>query len=92
MDEQYDGLEEIVEDEFLDENLEYQDECEPNVENLYEKQMNEAEIQNAIDRVKEGPDDLKDDDLKIIELESEFADAKVVTPDEPIIIRHRRRW
>ena len=88
MDEQFDGLEQIVEDEFLDENLEYQDECEPNVENLYEKQMNETEIENAIDRAKEEQDDLKDDGPEIVELESEFANAKISSAKEPLIIRY----
>ena len=90
MDEQYDGLEEIIEDELLDENFESQDECEPNVEDLYVRQLNETEIQNAIDNVKEGPVELKDDEPDIMDIESEFANAKISPSKESRIIRYLR--
>ena len=103
MEEQFDGLEQIVEDEILEENPEYQyecleenlenqDECEPNFEDPYKRQLNESEIKNAIDRAKEEEDDLKDDEPDIMDIESEFANARVSPSKRPFIIRHRRRW
>ena len=99
MAEHFSELEQIVEneileenpehqDEYLEENLEHQDECEPNVEDPYVKQLAKVEIQNAIEGVKVEPDELKVDEPQIVELEREFANAKVVRPDGPFIIRY----
>lgn len=86
MEKQFDGIEQIVEDEYLDENLEYQDEIGPEIDGSYERQLSEIEIQNAIEKVQE----IHEEEPEIVELNSEFADAKKVTPYGPFIIRYLR--